>query len=260
MASLRLAHARPGRRHRPHRAHRSVQRAGTAQLHAPTDFRAIVARYVALTTRPAGRAPDVIIWPEGAIPGRPANDFLAPGSLDREPAIAGALKPGQSLLVGALPRRRDRRQAPLYYNTLVVALREGAGRPGAPPGSTDKYRLVPFGEYMPMDVLMGRLGIKQAGPCRRRLLARSPARGRSIREGLPAQSQPLICYEALFPGLARGTDRVQPIAPPGSSTSQTTPGSAGTYRAAAAPQPGQLPRHRSPGCRSFGRPPPESRR
>ena len=61
---------------------------------------------------------------------------------------------------------------------------------------------MPFGEYMPADTLMSRLGIKKLvhvgdgfshGP-----------RPMPIRpEGLPPV-QPLICYEALFPGLARG--------------------------------------------------------
>jgi apolipoprotein N-acyltransferase len=90
--------------------------------------------------------------------------------------------------------------APLYYNTLVVS-REGPG--GLVPTAVyDKHRLVPFGEYMPADALMGRLGFKQlvhvgdgfsSGP--------RPAPIRP--QGLPAV-QPLICYEALFPGLARG--------------------------------------------------------
>jgi apolipoprotein N-acyltransferase len=93
--------------------------------------------------------------------------------------------------------------APLYYNTLVVS-RMGSG--GLIPTAVyDKYRLVPFGEYMPADALMGRLGFKKlvhvgdgfsSGP--------RPAPIRP--DGLPAV-QPLICYEALFPGLARGGSR-----------------------------------------------------
>jgi apolipoprotein N-acyltransferase len=161
------------------------------------DFRAIVARYVALTGSPASKAPDVVIWPEGAIPAA-ANDYLAPGSWTL-PAIARALAPGESLIVGAY-RVAGTETAPLYYNTLVVS-REGAGGL-APTAVYDKYRLVPFGEYMPADALMGRLGFKKlvhvgdgfsSGP--------RPAPIRP--QGLPAV-QPLICYEALFPGLARG--------------------------------------------------------
>jgi len=164
------------------------------------DFRAIVARYVALTGQPGAKTPDVVIWPEGAIPAA-ANDYLAPGSWTL-PAIESALKPGQSLMVGAY-RVAGSEASPLYYNTLVVS-REGAG--GLVPSAVyDKYRLVPFGEYMPADSLMGRLGFKKlvhvgdgfsSGP--------PPAPIRP--QGLPAV-QPLICYEALFPGLARGGPR-----------------------------------------------------
>jgi apolipoprotein N-acyltransferase len=60
---------------------------------------------------------------------------------------------------------------------------------------------VPFGEFIPFDALAGELGIKTlvhvgdgftAGP-----------RPRPMRlPGLPA-AQPLICYEALFPGFTR---------------------------------------------------------
>jgi len=164
------------------------------------DFRAIVARYIALSGQPAARTPAVVIWPEGAIPA-PANDFLAPTSWTAA-AIGGALKPGQSLMIGAY-RVAGSEAAPLYYNTLVVS-REGAD--GLTPSAVyDKYRLVPFGEYMPADALMGRLGFKKlvhvgdgfsSGP--------RPAPIHPV--GLPAV-QPLICYEALFPGLARGGAR-----------------------------------------------------
>jgi apolipoprotein N-acyltransferase len=60
---------------------------------------------------------------------------------------------------------------------------------------------VPFGEYLPMDALLGRLGIKQLvhvgegfspGPPPQPILA----------PGAPVV-QPLICYEALFPGFIR---------------------------------------------------------
>jgi len=194
---LRLAHAAPVAANAP--IVRIVQPDEHEQpSYSADDFRAIVARYVALTGRPAPRTPAVVIWPEGAIPDSPANAFLAPGSWTL-PAIEGALKPGQSLMTGAY-RVAGTEAAPLYYNTLVVA-RDGPG--GLVPDAIyDKYRLVPFGEYMPADAIMGRMGIKKLvhvgdgfspGP---RPAPIHPA-------GLPAV-QPLICYEALFPGLARG--------------------------------------------------------
>ena len=160
-------------------------------------FRAILSRYVALTAAPAARAPDAVIWPEGAIPDS-LNDYMAPGAWTRA-AIEGALKPGQSLLMGGY-RIAGGPDHPLYYNTLVVERRTAAGL--VQTAAYDKFRLVPFGEYMPLDSIMGRLGIKKlvhvgdgfsVGP---RPSPIHPA-------GLPPV-QPLICYESLFPGLARG--------------------------------------------------------
>jgi apolipoprotein N-acyltransferase len=164
------------------------------------DLRAIVARYVTLTAqptnRPDGRAPDIVIWPEGAIPDSD-NDFLAPDTWT-EAAIAGALKPGQSLVTGGY-RVQDGPAGPSYFNAVVTLRRTPAGL--AQTGQYDKYRLVPFGEYMPLDSLMGRLGIKKlvhvgdgfsTGP-----------RPAPIRPAGMPPVQPLICYESLFPGLAR---------------------------------------------------------
>ena len=199
--ALRLAHAAPVAANAP--IVRIVQPDEHEQpTYSADDFRAIVARYVTLTGQPAARTPDVVIWPEGAIPAA-ANDFLSPSSWTL-PAIESALKPGQSLMIGAY-RVAGSDIAPLYYNTLVVE-REGAG--GLRQTAVyDKYRLVPFGEYMPADALMARLGIKKLvhvgdgfshGP------VPSPIRP----EGLPPV-QPLICYEALFPGLAKGGAKPQ---------------------------------------------------
>jgi len=64
---------------------------------------------------------------------------------------------------------------------------------------------VPFGEFLPLGDLAGRLGIRalvhmpddfSAGPPPRPLIV----------QGVPPV-QPLICYEALFPGLAAGGPR-----------------------------------------------------
>ena len=59
----------------------------------PEAYRGIVDRYVNLTARPGAVVPDVIIWPEGALPAS-ANQVFAPGSPDaaisafRSPTIA----------------------------------------------------------------------------------------------------------------------------------------------------------------------------
>ena len=159
-------------------------------------FRAIVERYVRLTrTPPRGRHPDIVIWPEGALPAA-AEQIFAPGAWTA-PAITGSLQPGQTLLMGTY-RAEVRGQEVDYYNSLVAFTRTPAGlRHDA---TYDKHRLVPFGEFMPLDELMEATGIKalthvgdgfSSGPWPRPLTV----------PGRPPM-QPLICYEGLFPELA----------------------------------------------------------
>jgi apolipoprotein N-acyltransferase len=160
----------------------------------------ILRRYVRLTARPAARTPAVVIWPEGAIPAS-ANEYLADGTWTKA-MVRGALRPGQTLLVGAY-RVAGTDDHPIYYNTLL-ALRDEAGdlRTTA---VYDKFRLVPFGEYMPMDALMTKIGFKaltHTGDS----FTRGPAPRSILTPGLP-RLQPLICYESLFPGFTRAAAR-----------------------------------------------------
>ena len=160
-------------------------------------FESIVRRYVTLTAQPAARTPDIVVWPEGAVPDA-ANDYLTEGTWTRA-AIVGALKPGQTLLLGAY-RVDGTTEAPVYYNTLLALRADPAG--GLTKTATyDKFRLVPFGEYLPFAGVLGPIGFKDlvhigdgfsAGP-----------RPHAIRPpGMPPV-QPLICYESLFPGFTR---------------------------------------------------------
>jgi apolipoprotein N-acyltransferase len=163
-------------------------------------FRSIVGRYVSLTARPpspaAGRAPDIVIWPEGAIPDA-VNDYLAPNTWTRA-AIAGALRPGQTLLLGGY-RLAGSPELPKAYNSLLAF--RSVGGDLAMTGLYDKYRLVPFGEYLPAEGLLAPLGFKKLvhvtdgfdpGPSPRPMAP----------QAVPPV-QPLICYESLFPGFVR---------------------------------------------------------
>jgi len=163
-------------------------------------FQDILGRYIRLTAKPAARLPAVVIWPEGAIPD-PANDYLADGAPTRW-AIQDALKPGQTLLVGA-ERITGEEDRPIYFNSLLALHDEDGDLQLA--AVYDKFRLVPFGEYMPLDHLMTKLGVKalthtgdsfSPGPGARSILV----------PGLP-RIQPLICYESLFPGFTRSAAR-----------------------------------------------------
>lgn len=168
-------------------------------------FRDIVERYVRLTAQPSAEAgapiPAIVIWPEGAIPAA-FNDYMADGAWTQS-AILGALRPGQTLMVGAY-RVAPGPDGPVYYNSLISLMR----RPdGADVTSVyDKHRLVPFGEYLPLDRLLTPLGIKNLVHIGDGFSAGPPPR--PVRpEGVPAV-QPLICYESLYPGFARAGARL----------------------------------------------------
>jgi apolipoprotein N-acyltransferase len=160
-------------------------------------FASIVARYVRLTTRPAARRPDIVIWPEGAIPAA-FDDYLAPDTWTHD-AIANALAPGQTLILGGYRYGQGSRDTASIYNTQAVILRTASGLKIE--AIYDKYRLVPFGEFMPLDSLASKLGIKalvHVGDG----FSPGPRPAPLAVSGLPIM-QPLICYEALYSGFTR---------------------------------------------------------
>ncbi len=168
---------------------------------SPEAYRGIVDRYLSLTARAGAVRPDLIIWPEGALPAS-ANQVFAPGSPDAA-AIAAAVQPGQSLIIG-LGRGVPDPAAPdggRYYNSLFVLTDEG-GDGLRVAGVYDKYRLVPFGEYLPAGGLMGALGVRSLTHMPTDFSA-GPLPAPIDIPGAP-RAQPLICYESLYPGFTPG--------------------------------------------------------
>ena len=160
----------------------------------PANRESIFRRLLALTARPGreGFRPDVIVWPESAVP------FL----LDENPRalamIAEVLHPGQVLLTGAIrraaPSGPDSRR---LYNSLLAIDDQGRII-----GRYDKRRLVPFGEYLPLAVVLEPLGIRRLVSLPGGFLEgrnESPLK----LPGLPSAGG-LICYEAIFPHLGMG--------------------------------------------------------
>jgi apolipoprotein N-acyltransferase len=159
------------------------------------NYHDIVARYVRLTAQPSARRPDIVVWPEGALPDA-ANAVLAPGSWT-ETAISRALAPGQSLMMGTYRVAQGRGRL-IYFNSLVALRRESAGLHVT--GVYDKHRLVPFGEYLPAERLLTPLGFKDLTHIGDSF-SPGPRPTPMAATGIP-RVQPLICYESLFPGLA----------------------------------------------------------
>ena len=167
----------------------------------PEAYRGIVERYVNLTARPGAMTPDLIIWPEGALPAS-ANQVFAPGSPDAV-AIANAVQPGQSLIMG-LGRGMPDPAAPgggRYFNSLFVLTDQG-GEGLRVSGVYDNYRLVPFGEYLPAAGVLGALGVRSLTHMPTDFSA-GPRPAPIDIPGAP-RAQPLICYESLYPGFTAG--------------------------------------------------------
>lgn len=166
----------------------------------PENLEAILKTYLTLSASPGARRPDVIVWPEGALPAV-IDDLIYPDSPFLE-GLGKALRPGQTLMMGTNRVSPKLEGGYIYYNSLVALRRD----PSAPmdgfrlTGVYDKNRLVPFGEFLPLSPLATRLGLRilvhmpedfTPGP--------TPAPITPL--GVPPV-QPLICYEALFPGLS----------------------------------------------------------
>ena len=144
------------------------------------------ARLLAATSAPPDPAlgpPAGVIWPETAV------TFLPAYQPERRAEIAAAAG-GAPVILGALHGvRRDGKEQ--WLNTLTSILPGGRIGP-----RYDKHHLVPFGEYLPYENILGLIGFRQLV----RQGGFTPGDGPRVLEvpGLPPFS-PLICYEMIFP-------------------------------------------------------------
>jgi apolipoprotein N-acyltransferase len=151
----------------------------------------VMERYITLsrqTSSPLSNGATLLIWPESPFPFVLTHE---PGALAQ---IAKLLSPGTVLITGAI--RVDEASGPPHlraYNAIYVI-----GTDGSILDVYDKVHLVPFGEYLPFQSFLEKLGLqaltKQVGGFssgERHHLITIP--------GAPA-ALPLICYEVIFPG------------------------------------------------------------
>ena len=132
---------------------------------------------------------DILIWPESAFP------FFLTREADAMAQIAELLPRGTVLITGSVraPDRPAGTPITRAYNSIYVIDHDGSVL-----SVYDKLHLVPFGEYLPFQDLMEKLGLMQ--------LTKLPGgfiEG-TVRRSLPVpkagEALPLICYEAIFPG------------------------------------------------------------
>ncbi len=151
----------------------------------------VMARYLALSDRATG--PDTsgvhdvthLIWPESAFP------FFLAREPDALAQISAMLKPGTELITGAV-RAAPSGAGPHAYNSVYVIDPDGSIH-----GIYDKVHLVPFGEYLPFQNVLEKIGLRQLTKQVGGFLSGSRRRVMDV-PGAPPML-PLICYEAIFP-------------------------------------------------------------
>jgi apolipoprotein N-acyltransferase len=161
----------------------------------------VMNRYVALSSRSSGsqaqdtRAPTHLIWPESPFP------FFLTREADALGQITNLLSQGTVLITGAMrlgdPANPENSGV---YNSIYVIDHDGSIH-----AVYDKVHLVPFGEYLPFEPLLERLGLQELTKQRGGFLASDRHRLLAV-PGAPL-ALPLICYEIIFPGEIALTER-----------------------------------------------------
>ncbi|UWU92581.1 apolipoprotein N-acyltransferase [Bradyrhizobium sp. CB1015] len=155
----------------------------------------VMKKYLALSDRSSGpqstgvRDATILIWPESAFP------FFLTREADAMAQIADLLPKGTVLITGSVRAPDLPRGTPITraYNSIYVIDHDGSVL-----AVYDKLHLVPFGEFLPYQSLMEKLGFEQLTRVRGGFIPGT------VRHALPVAGAPpalpLICYEAIFPG------------------------------------------------------------
>jgi apolipoprotein N-acyltransferase len=163
----------------------------------------VMQKYLALSDRASGpqstgvRDASILIWPESAFP------FFLTREADAMAQIADLLSKGTVLITGSVraPDLPPGVRVTRAYNSIYTIDREGSIV-----SVYDKLHLVPFGEYLPFQDWMEKLGLAQLTKVQGGFISGTERRALEI-PGAP-RALPLICYEAIFPGeIAARADR-----------------------------------------------------
>jgi apolipoprotein N-acyltransferase len=155
----------------------------------------VMDRYLSLSDRATGphtsgvRDATILIWPESAFP------FFLSREADAMARIADLLPQGTILITGAVRPPDQPAGMPITraYNSIYAIDHDGTIL-----SVYDKLHLVPFGEYLPLQAMMERLGFVQLTKVRGGFIPGDRRRTMAIPNA--PRMLPLICYEAIFPG------------------------------------------------------------
>jgi apolipoprotein N-acyltransferase len=154
----------------------------------------VMQKYLTLSDRAAGpqstgvRDASILIWPESAFP------FFLTREADAMAQIADLLPKGTVLITGSVraPDLPPGMKITRAYNSVYVIDHDGSVL-----SIYDKLHLVPFGEYLPFQDWMEKLGFVQLTKVQGGFIPGTRRRSMDIPNA--PRMLPLICYEAIFP-------------------------------------------------------------
>ncbi len=155
----------------------------------------VMQKYLTLSDRASGpqstgvRDAHILIWPESAFP------FFLTREADAMAQIADLLPKGTVLITGSVraPDVPPGVRITRAYNSIYIIDHDGSVL-----SVYDKLHLVPFGEYLPFQDLMEKLGFVQLTKVQGGFIPGTRRRPLEIPDA--PRVLPLICYEAIFPG------------------------------------------------------------
>ena len=150
-------------------------------------------RLIDLSSSPAASPRTHIIWPEAAPPFALSNEPQARAE------IATLTGDTRVLLTGDVRIDRSPGAPPRFYNSFAVY-----GPHGNLLGMSDKFHLVPFGEYLPFPETLRSIGLSEIAA--NTGFSSGPGPRTFTIPGAPPVG-PLICYEVIFPREVTGSPR-----------------------------------------------------
>ena len=161
----------------------------------------VMQKYLTLSDRASGpestgvRDANILIWPESAFP------FFLTREADAMAQIAELLPKGTILITGSVraPDLPPGTRITRAYNSVYVIDHDGSVL-----SVYDKLHLVPFGEFLPFQDWMEKLGFVQLTRVQGGFIPGTRRRTMEIPNA--PRVLPLICYEAIFPGNVASRD------------------------------------------------------
>jgi len=156
----------------------------------------VMRKYLTLSDRASGpqstgvHDASILIWPESAFP------FFLTREADAMAQIADLLPKGTVLITGSVRVPDDTPpgvRITRAYNSIYVIDHDGSVL-----SVYDKLHLVPFGEFLPFQNWMEKIGFSQLTKVQGGYIPGT--RRRSLDIPNAPRALPLICYEAIFPG------------------------------------------------------------